>query len=534
MRNSAGCLIPRASPSWEHRRGAGAFGERVVANLAGYAGRLLLVNPGYDRIGDRPCHPSLSALADVPDCVIVATASTQVERVVAEAVALGVGGIIVFASGFAETGKAEQAILQDRIAELVAGTPTRLVGPNCIGIFNQASCAQMSFTVVAPPTELRRPAIGVVSQSGALGNALGQAMHHGVSISHVLTAGNSCDVDIADLVGYLADDPHCNAIACMFEGLDDPERLMAAARRAWANDKPVVMYKMAKGAAGAAAAISHTGAMAGSDVVYAASFERAGIVTVNAPEDLIETASFFAKAPRMPLAEGAAILSVSGGAGIIAADKAEEQGVTLPAFSAATEAALAAIIPDFGSPKNPCDITAEVLTRPEMLQRCADTVLCEPEIGAMIYPHPFARDGATERMAILAEAAKRHGKVFCTVWLTQWLEGPGASGVERNPDAVLFRSMDRCFATLNAWFERARRRLCAGRACATDRRGGSRGGIADARHVQRSRDRRGCGEVDPGVLRHSGRRRAAGRDSRCRPHSRRGDRLSTRVEGGKP
>jgi acyl-CoA synthetase (NDP forming) len=436
----------------------GSFGERLAFNLAGFEGRTFLVNPRYDRMGEATCYPNLSALPATPDCVVVAAAATEVETIVAEAVRLGVGGIVIFASGFSETGDPEKTALQDRVVALVQGTPTRLIGPNCIGIFNHALKAQMSFTVIAAPEILGRPAIGIVSQSGALGTALSQAMEHGVRISHTLTAGNSGDVDVADLVGYLAEDDGCDAIAFMFEGLADPERLLEAGRRAWANDKPLIVYKMATGTAGAAAALSHTGALAGSNATYDAAFDKVGIIRVDAIEDLVETAAFFAKAPRRPLADGAAILSVSGGAGIIAADKAEAHGVPLPAFSEETRATLGKIIPDFGSTQNPCDMTAETLKKPEMLRACADAVLAETSVGALIYPHPFARDGATERMAILAEAAKVKGKVFCTVWVTGWLEGPGALEAETNPDVVLFRSMDRCFAALAAWRDRAARR----------------------------------------------------------------------------
>jgi acyl-CoA synthetase (NDP forming) len=432
----------------------GSFGERVITNLREFSGSIFLVNPRYERIGDQTCHPDLASLPDTPDCVVVATPASEVERVVLEAVTLGVGGVIVFASGFAETGRDENIDRQQRLAELVGGTRTRLIGPNCIGIFNHVAKAQMSFTIIGAPEKLRRPAIGVVSQSGALGTAVSQAAEHGVSITHTLTAGNSCDVDVADLVAYLAEDERCDAIACMFEGLAQPKRLMEAAERARSNGKPVIVYKMATGATGAAAAMSHTGALAGSNVSYAAAFERAGIVQVNAIEDLIETTVFFAKAPKTPLAKGVAIVSVSGGAGIIAADKAEAHGVLLPVFSTELKSILAGLIPDFGSPINPCDVTAELLKKPEMLAVCANAILSEPTVGAIIYPHPFARDGATERMTILADAAKRHGKVFCVVWLTEYHEGPGAREVEENSEAILFRSMDRCLAALKAWHKR--------------------------------------------------------------------------------
>ena len=159
--------------------------------------------------------------------------------------------------------------------------------------------------------------------------ALAQAVVRGVSFSHVLTSGNSCDVDMADYISYLADDPSCAAIACVFEGMAEPERMLIAAERAWQRDKPLIVFKMATGEQGAAAAMSHTGSLAGSQAAYRAVFRRAGAILVEDYEALCETAAFFAKA-RPPKARGVAVVAASGGAAIMAADRAEQFGVPLP------------------------------------------------------------------------------------------------------------------------------------------------------------------------------------------------------------
>ena len=130
----------------------------------------------------------------------------------------------------------------------------------------------MSITPIPPP---RPKAIGLISQSGALGMTLAQACVRDVSFSHVMTSGNSCDVDMADYVSFLVDEPSCGAIACVFEGMADPRRLLLAAEMAWQADKPLVVFKMATGEQGAAAAMSHTGSLAGSEAAYRAAFRRA-------------------------------------------------------------------------------------------------------------------------------------------------------------------------------------------------------------------------------------------------------------------
>ena len=189
--------------------------------------------------------------------------------------------------------------------------------------------SRATFMDITPIPKPERNAVGVISQSGALGMALAQGVVRGLSVSHVLTSGNSCDVDMADFVNYLATDPSCGSIACVFEGMATPERLLLAAENAWAVDKPLVIFKMATGEQGAQAAMSHTGSLAGSNASYRAVFKRAGAVVVDDFEALMETAAFFAKAPP-PKARGAAVVAASGGAAIMAADRAEQHGVPMP------------------------------------------------------------------------------------------------------------------------------------------------------------------------------------------------------------
>lgn len=439
----------------------GAFGRRVFENLAAFSGQVHLVNPKYTELLGRPCYPSIAAVPELVDCVVLGAAREAVESAIEECIAADVAGVVVFASGFAETGKPEFVALQERLTQRVRGTATRLFGPNTIGMFNYLCGAHIGFSPMGPVQAPQPFAVGIASQSGAMGTALAQAMAHGVSISHTLTSGNSCDVDVADYVNYLADDPACQAIVCVFEGVRDPARMLAAAARAWAVDKPLLIHKMAVGTRGAAAALSHTGSLVGETATWRATLERHGAIWIDRLEDLMETASFFAKAPRVPRANGVAVVSTSGGAAIMAGDKAEAHGVDLPELLPETERFLATMVPDYGSPKNPCDLTAQALSSPESLRACADALLAEDRVGVLVNPHPLAYDDATWRFAMFGELARRRGKVFCAVWFNEWLEGPGSREAETNPDVCLFRSMDRCFAALAAWQRRAAWRALA-------------------------------------------------------------------------
>ena len=204
---------------------AGSFGERVLLNLQHYGGRVYPVNARYERIGDQRCYPNVAALPEVPDCAVITAPREAVEEIVLECAAAGVGGVIMFASGYAETGKEDRIAQQQRLAAIAreSGHAHRRAELHRRGERACSICASPSWT----SRRSRRRAgmsIGIISQSGALGMALAQAVVRGVSFSHVLTSGNSCDVDMADYVSYLADDPSCAAIACVFEGMAEPER----------------------------------------------------------------------------------------------------------------------------------------------------------------------------------------------------------------------------------------------------------------------------------------------------------------------
>ncbi len=442
---------------------AGAFGARVLENLAHYGGEIYPVNDRYERIGLLACHASLKALPERPDCVVVAVPREGVEPVLEEAAALGVGGAVVFSSGFAEVRAREWHEAQERITRLAQRTGLRVLGPNCMGFVNQALRAGLTFIPDYGRMPHRLGPVGIVSQSGALGYAVAQAAERGAGFSFFFSAGNSADIDVADLVSYLADAAQCRAIALILEGIRDAGRLLEAGERAWRAGKPVVVYKIATGEAGAAAARSHTGAIAGSQAANRALFERCGFVMVDDLEALFEFAQFFARAEG-PQGDGVAVVSGSGGAGVMAADMAERHGVPMPQPRPHTLALLQEVVPEFGAARNPCDPTGQVLNNPESFKQCCAALLEDGQYGALVVPLGAALAGAgAERVAQIRELAARYRKPIAVVWLSEWLQGPGAADYEGELHATLFRSMDRCFAAIAAWQARARRKLGASR-----------------------------------------------------------------------
>ncbi|MDT8333861.1 acetate--CoA ligase family protein [Roseomonas gilardii] len=438
----------------------GSFGQRTLANLAGFHGKVFGVNPKYREIAGRECFPSLTDLPEAPDCVVLCVARTQVEESLGQAIRLGVGGAIVYASGFAETGLPERVAEQVAIVTLAQRSGIRVAGPNCVGIANMRSGAIMNFMPdCGQMVGGRSGPVAIVSQSGALGYAVLQSMTRGVGVSHYLAAGNSADVDICDFISALADDPEVRSIICLFEGVKSGKRFLDAARRATAAGKALITYKAGNGEASRKAALSHTGTMVGADSAYRAAFEDVGAVVVDDLEAVIERASFFARNGRPARGRGVGIMSTSGGAGVINADKAEKMGLLLPELSSVTRRALEAVVPDFGAVANPADLTAEVLKTSSTFAHCLDAFVTDPGFSSVVVPFVFAHEASTgHRAPVLTEVAARTDCAVAGVWMTDWLEGPGSALLDADPRVTLFRSAERCMETIRSWHDWHERR----------------------------------------------------------------------------
>ncbi|MBJ7439526.1 MAG: acetate--CoA ligase family protein [Sphingopyxis sp.] len=430
-----------------------SFGARAAANLAGFAGRTYGVNPGGGTVHGVECFPSIGAIPVSVDSAVLAVPADAVADVVEQCAIAGVGGCVIFASGFAETGREDRIALQERIVAIGRAANMRIVGPNCFGLINNVSRAGLSFSGRYAASPGMAGPVGLVSQSGGLAQALAQVTERGGSYSHFLAAGNSADVDVCDYISYLAGDETCRVIACIAEGLADGERLLEAGEAAMAGCKPIIMYKIATGSAGAKAAMSHTGTLAGSNAAYDAAYARAGIVKADNIEDVYPIAAFFAKAG-CPKAGGVAAVAASGGACVITLDKSEAAGVAMPLPGAATKKILEAYIPDYGAPTNPCDITAGVAADGAAYAACVEALLNDPAYSALVVMAPSISEAMTPRnVAMFSPLAAKAGKPVCLSWMSEWRDGPGALEAEADPNIALFKSTEQCFGTLRAWHD---------------------------------------------------------------------------------
>ena len=432
-----------------------SFGARSTTNLRDFAGPVWTVNPKYagQELHGRPCYGSIADLPEAPDCVLLALPRDGILPAVEAAAARGAGGAIIYASGYGETGLPERVAEENTLRETARSLGLPLVGVNCLGIVDHTIRAGVTF--MPEYGRLTAPAGGVAitSQSGALGYALMQAAERGFSVCHLATAGNSTDLDVCDLAAFQLSMPECRSVALAVEGLRDARRLFLLGDAARAAGKAVVVLKLGRGEAGAAAAVSHTGSLAGSAAAWSAAFRRAGMAEVEDFDALLETAGLFAKAPK-PKARGVAIVTPSGGAGIMAADHAEALGLEMPQPAPETERVLRSAIPDFGAPRNPCDLTAQVATNPSMFDACMDAMLADAQYGVVVMPTVYSHHATTAgRMEGMRPHARKHGKPLCIAWLPEQLEGPGAVAADGAPELPLFRSMRRLMNAIRLWLD---------------------------------------------------------------------------------
>ena len=339
----------------------------------GFEGALYPVNPNADRIQDLPAFPSLRAIDQPVDLAILAVPSALVDGALDDAIAAGVKGVVLFSSGFAEVG-AEGAAAQARLGDKARAAGVRLVGPNCLGFMNVARHVYATFSP-APGGGLVKPGrIGLVSQSGAFGAyAYAMARARGVGLSLWATTGNEADVQVADCLAWLAQDPDTDVIMAYMEGCRDGPRLRAALALAQAHGKPVVMVKVGRTALGAEAAASHTASLAGDDAVYDAVFRQYGVLRARNLTEFFDLAHSAAVAGR-PRDRSIGLFTVSGGVGALMADDASAQGLDVQPLSEAARDTLRRWVP-FAAPRNPVDITGQVTNDMTLIERTARVML---------------------------------------------------------------------------------------------------------------------------------------------------------------
>jgi len=351
------------------------IGGRPIAYMLsqGFAGTILPVNPNRAEVQGLPAYASVGDLPSVPDTAIVAVPADLAVQAVDDLGARGVRSAIVFTAGFAEMNDAGR-LAQDRMLAAAGRHGMRLLGPNCLGLFNARigfyPIFSSSFENGWPPPGR----IGIASQSGAYGTHMfATARNRNIGTPICVTTGNEGDVTIGDVIGWLAEDPETDVIAAYAEGIREADSFLAALAAARAARKPVVMMKVGTSTLGAHAAQSHTASIAGNDAVTDAVLAEFGVVRARTTEEMLDIA-LTATRRIYPVRNTLGVITISGGAGVLISDAAEALGLPMPEMPTEAQARLKAMLP-FAAPRNPVDCTAQAFNDMSLIGRFTDSMI---------------------------------------------------------------------------------------------------------------------------------------------------------------
>jgi len=376
-------------------RRPGKVGYELLRNLReSFKGRLYVVNPEAKEILGVPCYPSLSDVPDDVDVAVVVVPAEKVIDVAEEAGRKGVKGLIVISSGFKEVGP-EGAERERRLVEVVRRYGMRLIGPNCVGVYVPKSGMNTLFLSRERQGYPGHGFIAFASQSGAFGSAvLDWAAMRGIGISKFISYGNKADVDEVDVLKYLVEDEDTRVITLYIEGVERGREFFSTLREV-TKYKPVVVLKSGRTEAGARAAVSHTGSLAGSDAVYDAAFKQCGAIRAYGMEELFDLATALGMQP--PAAgDRVAVLTVGGGSGVMATDALADLGLRVPRLSDDTVAKLRKVLLPFASPYNPVDVTGSAVD--EHLVEAIEIILKSGEVDAVMWLPYYMVPGTTPEL----------------------------------------------------------------------------------------------------------------------------------------
>jgi acetyltransferase len=358
----------------------GGWAQEIYDNLehCGFPATLYLVNPKRSELWGRPVYPNFASIPEPVDLALTIIPSATIPDTLAEAAAHGLKCALIYAAQFGEGGDAEGGRRAQALRALSDKHGLRISGPNCMG-----SLALREKLLLYPAKRVRalNPGpVGVVFQSGGTFQFwLQQASLRGLDFSYAVSSGNELDLDLADYINFLVEDEHTKIIACLVEGIRRPQAFMAAAAKALAANKPVLLVKVGRSERGKAAAASHTGAIAGDDQVFDAACRKFGVVRCPSLDDLIDTGLAFA-AGRLPQGNRIAMVCYSGGAKGLVLDYAGDEGAEMAPLTAETRAKLPAMIDPGLAPENPLDVGPVVGVQPPKFAEICKTICVDPTV----------------------------------------------------------------------------------------------------------------------------------------------------------
>ena len=404
----------------------GSVGRTVLANLVAtsFGGAVHPVNPRRDTVLDLKSYPSIDAVPGPVDLAVIVTPAATVPDIVRQCTGAGVPAALIISAGFRETGAAG-AELETRILAEARRTGMRIVGPNCLGIMSP--CSGLNATFAAGMA--RQGRVAFLSQSGALLTAiLDWSVAEEVGFSAFVSTGSMLDVGWGDLIDYFGNDAATRAIVIYMESIGDARAFLSAAREV-ALTKPIVVIKAGRSEAASRAATSHTGALTGSDEVLDAAFRRAGVLRVNAIEEVFDLAELLGKQPR-PVGRRLTIVTNAGGPGVLATDALVAGGGELSELSLDSRGRLDAVLPAAWSHGNPIDVLGDAT--PDRYQQALAIAASDPDSdGLLVILTPQDMTDPTRTADALTRYAHVEGKPVLASWMGGARVGAGVEILNR-------------------------------------------------------------------------------------------------------
>ena len=360
------------------------IGGRPLANMVekNFAGEIYPINPNRDTVQGIKAYSSLLDVKDDLDFILVAVPSKIVVSVLEEAVIKKAKTALIFSSGFSEIGD-QGEILQNQIKKISQDSGLRVIGPNCLGLFNSANNFFPTFTTTVNRTTPLPGGIAIASQSGAYGSHIYMVAHErGLGIRYWMTTGNEVDLSVGETIQMMAEDPEVHTIMAYAESVKDGAQFTKALDTARSEKKPVIFMKVGRSEVGAAAANSHTASLAGEDIIYDEVLKAHGAYRVKSTEEMLDVA-YATRVKIFPAGKNLGVVTISGGGGVLIADAAADEGLTVGPMPQDAQDELKELVP-FASPMNPVDVTAQFFNDLSIVPKFTDLMLSRGGYDALI------------------------------------------------------------------------------------------------------------------------------------------------------
>lgn len=382
----------------------------------GYRGAIYPVNPKYREAHGLCCYPDLASVPRPCDVAIVAVNAAAVPQTIRDCGHAGIPFAIVFSAGFREAGAAGSD-LERQLKAVAREAGVRVVGPNCIGIMNLNDRVYCGFGAGFANPDLKAGPVAFVSQSGGFAfSVVGLGDFEGIGFNYVVSAGNEADITTLDFIADFLERDDVEVVVSYIEGVSDGQRLRELGRRALEIGKPILVWKVGNSEVGRAAAESHTASMTAGYALYRAAFEEGGFIEIEDVHDLVDATRAF-RSGRLPRGANVAVVTTSGGSGVLIADGCDKNGLRLPRPAPATLREIEALAPSYASLANPVDLTAQVTGDNERVNRVCALLLADPDVDQLIVRYGAVQGARGEAWANgLAAVARASEKPVLVVW----------------------------------------------------------------------------------------------------------------------